>query len=339
MSSTDRHLTIQSPEDVDRAKMIVGTSALEVGFDSSVHAEMVIVTSELASNLLRHAGSGTMTISILTHPVKGLSITTLDSGPGIADLEMVTANGFSTTTSFGNGLGTVNRLMDSLTIHSPVSQDRGTKIECCKYLRHKESAPTRVPVNIWVATKPHPAELKNGDGFITCHDDRNVLAGVIDGLGHGESAHQVTQKVRRYVEKHAHLSIPQIFLGAGRSCLNTRGAVMSLVRIEWQTDQLHLSYGAVGNIETRIYGDTSETFPIRRGILGRHHPIEPSYRERTLNSNETLVMFSDGVNSQWDDTANELVHSVKSQHDTKVIYNRLAKHTDDATLLIIKPHC
>jgi anti-sigma regulatory factor (Ser/Thr protein kinase) len=101
--------------------------------------------SELASNLVKHARRGTLTLTPLTEGTRvGLQIESQDRGPGIADVEQALTDGFSTAGSLGYGLGVVHRLMDTFDITSQPGAGGGTHIVCQRWLRaeatHTESA-------------------------------------------------------------------------------------------------------------------------------------------------------------------------------------------------------
>jgi serine/threonine-protein kinase RsbT len=64
---------------------------------------------------------------------RGIEIVCDDQGPGIADIELVMQDGYSTSRGMGMGLPGARRLMDEFTIHS--SEGQGTTITCRKW-RH-----------------------------------------------------------------------------------------------------------------------------------------------------------------------------------------------------------
>ena len=62
--------------------------AESIGFDEVVGEEIALVVSELGSNLIEHAGGGTLTLGAVTDQGRrGVQIESLDHGPGIAAAE------------------------------------------------------------------------------------------------------------------------------------------------------------------------------------------------------------------------------------------------------------
>lgn len=106
----------------------------QLGFKSNACYAVATAVTELATNLLRHAGGGEIIIrDIYSTAHSGIEILSLDQGPGIADLNLALSEGFSTNGGLGGGLPGVKRLMDDLWINS--EPGRGTCIIARKWLR------------------------------------------------------------------------------------------------------------------------------------------------------------------------------------------------------------
>lgn len=336
MSRSLKEFIVRTPADISLARQSAKEIAGHLEFGTEAIAQLMTVASELASNLLQHAGNGKIIFSRIRGYPGGLKIETIDSGPGIRDINQAMTDGFSASKSLGYGLGAVNRLMDTLEIQSPVQDQSGTRIRCCRYLPAPVNQPASCPFEVGVASRPAPGMNVNGDGFITQSFGTSLLVGVIDGIGHGEFAHRITEKIRRYVQTHCHLELSQIFHGTNRSCQGGRGAVMSLIRLDWcAEEQVRIKYGALGNIEARIHGKNTERLPVRRGILGKS-PMHPAFLERGLTWDQILVMFSDGLHSHWQKQHEEMLRNLSVAEGARRLLPELARNNDDATLVIVK---
>jgi anti-sigma regulatory factor (Ser/Thr protein kinase) len=100
--------------------------ASNLGFASVARAELAIVVSELATNILKYAGSGEIRLRPVDTPglVLGLEIVAEDRGPPIKNLEMALLDGHGEhgpilperqigRGGIGAGLGAVIRLTDT----------------------------------------------------------------------------------------------------------------------------------------------------------------------------------------------------------------------------------
>jgi anti-sigma regulatory factor (Ser/Thr protein kinase) len=328
-----KKLAIIEAVDVKLAQQTARKLARIIRFDETASEEIAIVASELASNLIKHAHGGTLAFTPLaTHGRLGLKIESKDDGPSIQDIEQAIADGYSTAGGLGRGLGAVNRLMDEMEISSLPGQ--GTSVVCCRWLRPKS---TELPVRrleFGVATCALRLAPANGDTFVLKQWEQNALAGVIDGLGHGELAQQAAQTARHYVERHYDQPLRSIFRGAGRACRSTRGVVMALARFELDRDQF--SFASIGNVEARLLGGQAKAnFIYRRGIVGVNAP-EPVVTEHPWSTSSLFVMHSDGLSTRW--AWNDFPHLAFESAPliSRRLLRALDKGEDDATVVVVK---
>jgi serine/threonine-protein kinase RsbT len=96
--------------------------------------KLLTASSELVRNMLRYAGGGSVLCEVVSQSVlqKGIRLTFMDRGPGIADVTEAMKDGFSTGKSLGLGLPGAKRLVNLFEISSQVGQ--GTKIMILKWI-------------------------------------------------------------------------------------------------------------------------------------------------------------------------------------------------------------
>lgn len=125
-------LPVRAKVDVERARRAARTFAAPIGFAGIDLEELVLAVSELATNLVRYAENGELTLRRVDEPPRsGLEMESRDSGPGIADLAFALREGASTGGGLGDGLSAVRRLMDAFEISSSPA---GTTILARKWL-------------------------------------------------------------------------------------------------------------------------------------------------------------------------------------------------------------
>jgi anti-sigma regulatory factor (Ser/Thr protein kinase) len=307
-----------------------------IGFGEVACEEIVLVVSELGSNLVEHAGGGTLKFAALQDGDRhGMQIEALDEGPGIADAEEAIADGYSTTGSLGYGLGAVNRLTDEFEIYSHGEAGDGTHIVCQRWHRPRRAARVgRCPLDFGAATRAHPGMQLNGDTFVIERWDEKALVAVIDGLGHGQYAHRASQKAREYVERHPDQELTRMFRGVGRACRATRGVVMAVARFDW--GEARLTFGTIGDIAARVFGSREPIhFRIRRGILGGQAP-SPVVTHHAWDTGNVLVLHSDGLTSRWRWADFPELPDATATAAARRLLRALAKDNDDATVLVVK---
>jgi anti-sigma regulatory factor (Ser/Thr protein kinase)/serine/threonine protein phosphatase PrpC len=321
--------------DVCAARQAAKAMVEALGFDAKVKEEVAIAVSELASNLVKHAGRGRLLLAPLREGQRaGIQIEAVDSGPGIADVERAMTDGFSTVGSLGCGLGAVNRLMDESEIKSQGRRGGGTRIVCRRWLVPEPTLIMSRPLDFGAATRPYPGKMVNGDAFVIEQWDGSALVAVIDGLGHGQFAHQAAQAARQYVETHPDQPLKTIFRGVGRTCRATQGVVMALARFDWNPGRL--TFASVGNVEARIFGSPQrENFIVRRGVIGLNAP-DPVVTEHRWELSHVMVLHSDGLQThwRWEDFAPlwDAPASVVAQQ----LLQRLARDDDDVTVVVVR---
>jgi anti-sigma regulatory factor (Ser/Thr protein kinase) len=334
--SAPQTIEVWGNADVTVAQEAAKSLARALAFDAPVGEELALAVSELASNLLKHAGHGRLTLASKRDGERtGMQIVSTDSGPGIANVDQAITDGFSTAGSLGYGLGAVNRLMDELEITShPAGNAKETRIVCTRWKRAHGPTLIPCPLDIGVAIRPHRAMEVNGDAYILERWGESALVGVIDGVGHGPGAFQAAQAARLYVETHRDGPLDAIFSGVGRACRGTQGVVMALARFDWGCRRL--TFASVGNIEARTFGTAQKVnFIVPRGVLGLNAPA-PKVTEHLWDPTQVMVLHSDGLVShwQWEDFPN--LQAGSAGDAAQQMLHKLAREDDDATVVVVK---
>jgi len=324
---------VDGAADIHRAAQLAGSFADSLGFTPADHAEIALVVTELASNLVTHACGGTLRFSRIEAPGQiGIQIESEDRGPGISDLEQAITDGYSTAGGLGIGLGTVNRLTDELTAYP--QPKCGVHIVCQRWIRPRTSSFSVRELAFGAATRSYRLLPENGDAFIIKQWGRNAIAGIIDGLGHGQSAQRASQTARQYVEQHFDQPLESLFHGVGRACRATRGVVMALARFD--LDEQKLTVASVGNIEVRLIGSPERfNLIVRRGVVGHNAPSALPI-ELPWTSTSLLIMHSDGLPARWAwDEFPELTRAAPAVVARRLL-QVLGKIDDDATVIAVR---
>lgn len=119
--------------------------AAEAGFAEPALSQIGIAVSELVTNVLKFAGTGTLSLRRIAEPRPGIEVTVEDNGPGIADIEASLIDGYSegrflspddpitARRGIGAGLGAVKRLIDVVSITNKPTG--GVKVTIRKWRR------------------------------------------------------------------------------------------------------------------------------------------------------------------------------------------------------------
>jgi serine/threonine-protein kinase RsbT len=125
-------MRIDTEDDVILVRRAVRELAQSHGFDVFASAALTTAASELTRNVWVHAGRGVAILEELADDERrGVRVTFIDQGPGIADVPRVMAGGYSTARSMGMGLSGSRRLVDQFELQSTVGA--GTTVEIVKW--------------------------------------------------------------------------------------------------------------------------------------------------------------------------------------------------------------
>jgi serine/threonine-protein kinase RsbT len=123
---------IRADEDVVATRQVVRELAVLVGFNLVDQTKVVTAASELARNVLKHGGGGTLTASALNDDARrGLRLTFEDQGPGIADVPLAMKDGYTSGGGLGLGLGGAKRLSNEFEIES--TPGVGTRVTIARW--------------------------------------------------------------------------------------------------------------------------------------------------------------------------------------------------------------
>lgn len=133
-------LPITHESHVALARLAGGQLADSAGLHLTERYCITISISELASNILRHAGAGMITIKVIAQPdgKRGLEVLADDQGKGIEDVNLARQDGYSTDGGIGGGLPGVCRLMSEVEISSTLN--KGTSVRAVKWSSQNPSS-------------------------------------------------------------------------------------------------------------------------------------------------------------------------------------------------------
>jgi serine/threonine-protein kinase RsbT len=103
------------------------------GLPGKVVEALAIALTEIARNIVVHAWSGEVRLSIVHEQKRiGCMVVARDHGPGIADVSLAMQDGYSSARSLGFGLAGAQRLVDEFLLESTIGQ--GTTVIMKKWI-------------------------------------------------------------------------------------------------------------------------------------------------------------------------------------------------------------
>jgi anti-sigma regulatory factor (Ser/Thr protein kinase) len=303
--------------------------ATELGMPPKRIADLSIVATETASNLVKHADEGTLLVRAVRVPNRaGVEILALDRGPGMADVTRSIGDGHSTAGTLGIGLGAIVRQASWYDLHSVPG--RGTVMALQVW--SGETPPLSWATGL---TRPLTGEPVSGDGFAVREAEGRRQVMVCDGLGHGRLAHAATQEaVRAFANTPA--APPAVVVEAlHRALSHTRGAALAVAELDPEAGVVR--YAGLGNITgTVLAGDGGRRGMVSLPGIAGHQRRQIREYDYPLPPAATVLMHSDGVVDRWKATDYPGLLSRSVQVIAATVLRDGGTRRDDAGVLVAR---
>ena len=331
MTGLTRRVVVREQSDGANARRTALQAAEIARFDSALQGRVALITAELSSNLLKHAGDGgTLLINSVVKPsgAGAVELVAVDRGPGMANPAAAFEDGYSSTGSLGAGMGTIRRQASHFEIHSVAG--RGTAV----LARIEGDDPRdKREFDIGVLSVPMDGEDVSGDGWAAAHVPSGFQLLVVDGLGHGLLAHDAATLAVEVFRSTAARAPVDVLRALHAPLKSSRGATAAFFSIDYRTRVL--THCGVGNIGAAVVtADRSRKLVSLNGTLGRE-PVQFKQFEAEWDPSSVLVAHSDGLTTRW-----RLDEPGLAAKDptliAAVLFRDFARELDDVTVVVAR---
>jgi anti-sigma regulatory factor (Ser/Thr protein kinase) len=303
--------------------------ATELGMPAARIADLSIVATETASNLVKHADEGMLLVRPARVPDRaGVEILALDRGPGMADVIRSTGDGHSTAGTLGIGLGAIVRQSSWSDLHSVPGLGTVMAVQVWA---------GETPPQAWAAglTRPLTGEPVCGDGFAVREVEGRRQMLLCDGLGHGPLAYAATQEaVRVFASTPA--GPPAVVVEAlHRKLSHTRGAAVAVAELDHGAGTVR--YAGLGNIAgTVLNPDGSRRGMVSLPGIAGHQRRQIREYDYPLPAAGIVLMHSDGIVDRWKATDYPGLLSHSPQVIAATVLRDAGTRRDDAGVLVAR---
>lgn len=319
-----RTFSVEDPSRVAEVRRAAAALSHDEGLDQTLAANAALISTEICTNLLKHARHGEVFLSTLSDRTgPGIEILSVDRGPGITDVAQCLADGYSSTDTPGTGLGAIARLSQEFDIYSQV--DKGTVLVA------QIRTGSRAKTFVGAVVKPIAGEAVAGDAWAFRERDGRLALIVADGLGHGLMAARASAEAISAFRRDSE-SAPIAVLNRVHAALrSTRGAAVAVADID--PAQGVVRYAGIGNISGVIVRpDKPLSMVSHNGTAGFHIPRLQEFLY-PLPEEALIVMHSDGLTTNWN-----LDHypGLRRRHPSLiagVLYRDASRNRDDVCVV------
>jgi anti-sigma regulatory factor (Ser/Thr protein kinase) len=301
------------------------------GFDAEQAGRVGLAVTEVATNVLKHAGNGRVLVRALhSDAIGGVEIIALDKGPGIADVPASLRDGHSTSGTMGGGLGALSRLSESFEVFTQLGRGTAVRLELWA-----KPVPVRArPLELGGLCIPIRGEAVCGDGWGTevWRDELSVL--MADGLGHGFSAHDAARAAIDAFHAHPQAEPGAILEACHGALARTRGAAVATAKVSASGERG--VFAGVGNIACRVAASTTNRNLVsHNGIVG-HAMRKVQEFAFPWPRGALLILHSDGLGTHWDLATYPGLSSRHPALIAAVLYRDYDRGRDDVSVVVIR---
>jgi anti-sigma regulatory factor (Ser/Thr protein kinase) len=323
---------VNEENQVAEARREVVGIARRQGFNEVDAGRAALVSTELATNLVKHAHDGEILVgSDPDDNGGGIQILALDKGRGIANVQACLADGYSSAGTAGKGLGAVIRLSTFVDIASWPGVGTAVLAGIEPGKTRGGRATSRSGVGAVSVAKF--GEDVCGDAWAIDHNGAATTLFLADGLGHGPSAAEAAVEAVRLFRRFGGHQVSTLLDYIHGGLRSTRGAAVSMARYDRPSRQV--TFGGIGNVAGALVSRNE----LRRMVA---MPGTAGYNVRKIQSFQypfesgLVILYSDGISTSW---TLDRYPNLEAAHPTliaAVLYRDFGRRRDDATVVVGK---
>ena len=329
-------LPIEDPSQVAEARRRAVDFAARQGFDEVDSGRVALVTTELATNVLKHAQRGEVLVGPYTDGSRGgMQIIALDNGAGIADIAASMSDGYSTAGTAGKGFGAIIRQSQFFDIASWAGLGTAVLVRLVS-----EKATGSLPVDssdprptIGAVCVPFPGEDVCGDSWSSSTESGATTIMVADGLGHGPDAAEASVEAVRLFHRFQGHRVPVLLDYIHGGLRSSRGAAVSVARFEPAAGRIVFS--GIGNVSGLIVVDGQIKRMVSMPGTAGHNARKIQAFDYPFRSG-IVILYSDGLSTSWNFDKYSALLSRHPELIAAVLYRDFSRRRDDSTVVVAR---
>jgi negative regulator of sigma-B (phosphoserine phosphatase) len=181
--------------------------------------------------------------------------------------------------------------------------------------------------------RPCQGEYLSGDAVVVRPLEQGLFVAIVDVLGHGPEAHELTHVIDAYLARYGSADVSGLMTRLHQHLKGTRGAAVGLCAIDAASGRI--DYAGIGNTVMRRFGKVETRLVSQDGVLGQNMRT-PLHQTLQLNPGDLIVLYTDGVSDRFtsNDYPGVLRHAPKEVASN--IVQRFGKGHDDAACIAVR---
>jgi negative regulator of sigma-B (phosphoserine phosphatase) len=181
--------------------------------------------------------------------------------------------------------------------------------------------------------RPCHGERLSGDAVVIRPLEQGLFVAIVDVLGHGPEAHELTHVIDAYLARYGSADVSGLMTRLHQHLKGTRGAAVGLCAIDAASGRI--DYAGIGNTVMRRFGKVETRLVSQDGVLGQNMRT-PVPQTLQLDPGDLIVLYTDGVSDRFtsNDYPGVLRHAPKEVASN--IVQRFGKGHDDAACIAVR---
>jgi anti-sigma regulatory factor (Ser/Thr protein kinase) len=318
--------SVRDSSQIAEARRFAAAEGRALGMDEDKVARVMLVATEMATNLLKHGGGGEIVMDrFADSDGSGIQLIALDNGSGMSDVARCLADGFSLTGSPGTGLGAMNRQADRFAIYS--HPGKGT----AAMARFRVSGRHAPGVQLGAVCQALGGGRVSGDNWAFASGQAGPTLFVVDGSGHGPEAARAADVAVEAFNKQVNNDCVALAQGIHRALAPTRGGAIAIARID--LPERLVRFVGIGNIGAALVAGGQVRRMISHGGVAGH--LAPRMHEYTYPyaGRPMLLLHSDGVSERWSLDQYPGLAAAEPSLVAGVVFRDFRRKSDDALVV------
>ncbi|HEY0748104.1 MAG TPA: ATP-binding SpoIIE family protein phosphatase [Steroidobacteraceae bacterium] len=336
IDSLQSSVSISEQSDVGECRRRAMRMAEQYAFDETQVGRIGIVATEVANNIFRHAGGGTVLTQVLDDSIQPVfEIVGIDQGPGMADVRACLRDGHSTAGTAGTGLGAISRLSTVFDIYS--IPGKGTAVLSRIIGRAPDThpaSPVPAKLELGVVCLALAGEIECGDSWSIADNGEAISIMIADGLGHGPLAASASKAAVAAFVLNPFDRPEAAMRSMHKAASGTRGTAAACATLN--IAELTVEYAGVGNISGAVVNEgRTRGMVSHNGTLGLQL-LRTQQFQYPWPVGSYVVMHSDGVSSRWSLADYPGLTRCHAAVIAAVLYRDFARERDDVTVIVAR---
>jgi negative regulator of sigma-B (phosphoserine phosphatase) len=184
-----------------------------------------------------------------------------------------------------------------------------------------------------VKVRPFQGERVSGDTAIVIEEPDGLFLAIIDVLGHGPAAHEVSVSISEFLNRQNRSDLCRLLADLDQFLRGTRGAAAGLAHLDQASGRLR--YAGIGNTVIRKIGPEPSRLVSSDGTLG-YISRRPREEDLDVGGQDVILLHTDGIYEHFDLKQYPGIARDSAKAIAQNIVRLFGKPHDDATCIALK---